>query len=172
MLDLYAIVITVGLVAAYFGIAFLLSFFFTGKRPIFTRNSLVSVGIIGILSAAGYVVAFTISDPEVGNRILHGFGGGFMALLVCFFVIKDTRLQINKFQFFVISFLLVTSLGVANEILEFFLEQHLHLVFVPHIYDTWFDLMSNTVGVITGLLVCTPFVRVSDIDTVDRAPIA
>ncbi len=54
---------------------------------------------------------------ELSNRVLHVFGGGFLAFLICFLAALDSRVRIRRFQFFLFSFLIVIALGVANEIL-------------------------------------------------------
>lgn len=136
----------------------LFPFFFINQTVRVTSKSFVSLLTIFILSILGYVVAFSIPDPEFGNRILHGFGGGFMGLLVCFLVIKDTKLQLGKFQFVIFSLLVVAALGVANEILEFFLQNYLGRIFAQSVNDTWYDLTSNLIGSLIAALLFVPFI--------------
>lgn len=156
---MYLLAITLSLCASYIGLHFLLPALL-GKRASTLRvQSLASLGIIFVMSILGNSLAFTISHPEFGNRVLHGFGGGFMAFLVCFLVIKDSKLAINKFQFFVLSALIVTALGVMNEIAEFFLQNFYGLHFSPNINDTWLDLMSNTAGILLAGLCLVPFIN-------------
>jgi hypothetical protein len=114
--------------------------------------------IIFVLSILGYIIAFSIPNPELGNRILHGFGGGFMALLAFFLAVKDTNIKLRKFQFFFFSLAVVAALGVANEILEFFLQNYVGLIFAESINDTWYDLISNTVGSLIAALLFLPFI--------------
>ncbi|MBM3204789.1 hypothetical protein FJZ48_02295 [Candidatus Uhrbacteria bacterium] len=80
-----------------------------------------------------------------------------MAYMVCFIAAKDSRVSISKFSFFVFSVLIVTGLGVANEIIEFIGQNYFHYLFAPHINDTWLDLISNTVGIAVGSACFVPF---------------
>ncbi len=156
---MYLAVITASLVVSYFVLNLLFSFFFTGRAPRFgLRKSFESLLIIIALSLIGYYVVLHTGDRELGNRILHAFGGGFMAFLVCFLVTKDSKLDITRFQFFVFSALVVTGLGVTNEILEYFLQNYGGMVFLRTTNDTWLDLMSNVVGILAAGIVFVPFV--------------
>lgn len=72
---------------------------------------------------------------------------------------KDSTLSISRFQFLTLSMLLVTAMGVGNEILEFFLQNYFYLISSQNPLDTWLDLISNTLGIITGALIFTPFLN-------------
>lgn len=157
---MYLLAITVGLCAAYFGLMFLFSMIFTNKFPVIPqKRSVFSVIVIALLSIVGYVISFSIPDPNLSNRFLRGFGGGFLAFLVCFLAVRDARIPVSRFQFFVFSFLVVTTLGVANEIAEFFLQTVTGIVYTPTITDTWLDLSSNTVGIMIAAACFTPFIK-------------
>jgi len=151
-------VITFGLCLAYFFLEHLFSLFFEKHVAHLGRRSISSVAMIIIVSVLGYYVSSIIPDVELGNRVLHAFGGGFMTMLVCFLVVKDTRINITKFQFFVFSVLVVTAFGVGNEIFEFLLQNYTSLVFANSTADTWLDLISNTIGIIVGGACFTPFI--------------
>ena len=156
---MYLLLITIGLCASYFGLLFLFSFFFNNEPPKISRNFLRSVMLIFFLSCAGYAVVYSIPNIELGNRVLHAFGGGFMAFLVCFLVYRDMHLPITKFQFFVLSILIVTALGVANEITECILQNATGFIFSASINDTWLDLVSNTIGSFVAALFFVPFIN-------------
>lgn len=156
---MYLVAISVSLCILYIILFFLFPELFNQERRKIELSSVKSVVLILLLSFFGYFIAFNISDTEWSNRFLHGFGGGFMALLVCFLVIRDTKLKINKFQFLVLSILIVTTLGVANEILEFLLQNYVGFTFATSINDTWLDLTSNAVG---SLVAATSFVPLID----------
>lgn len=156
---MYLFSVTLSLCLAYFILYFFLPKFFNIKLQKIEIHSLFSVAIIFIVSLVGYFIYFLIPDAELSNRFLHGFGGGFMAFLVCFLVVRDLKMPINKFQFAVISILIVTALGVANELLEFFLQVFAGFTFAPDVNDTWLDLLSNTVGIIIAAFAFTPLVN-------------
>ena len=151
---MYPIIITICLCFAYFALAYLFAAFFEKSAPVFGRRSIFSITCIIVFSLVVYAVSATISDEELSNRILHAFGGGFVSVMVCFFVVRDTRLTISRFQFFIFSLLVVTAMGVANEIFEFFLQNYFHFVVTRSVDDTWLDLISNLVG---ALIAAMPF---------------
>lgn len=143
---MYLVFMTLSLCVTYFVIFNYSPLFFNTSAVKISSKSFKSVAFIASLSLLGYLIAFNIPDLELSNRFLHGFGGGFMAFLVCFLAIKDSKLPIKKFQFFVFSILIVVTLGVANEILEFFLQNYFDVIASSSINDTWLDLISNIVG--------------------------
>jgi len=155
---MYLIALTFGLCLSYFVFTLLFSAFFKNQFAIFNSRSLYSVILIVIASVIIFSISLSISDIELSNRVLHALGGGFLTFFVCFLAFRDSRVAIGKFQFLVFSILLVTTLGVANEILEFFLQSYFHLPFSLNPNDTWLDLISNTVGLLLGAIILAPFV--------------
>ena len=156
---MFLILITLGLNFTYFGLYVILPALLNVSRETPSKNAFYSILSITLISFTGYLVAFNIRDIELGNRVLHGFGGGFVALLTCFFAVKDMKLKITKFQFAFISFMIVMCLGIGNEIFEFILQNTTRLVFAESINDTWLDLVSNLIGSIIALSVVTPFIH-------------
>lgn len=151
------LVITFGLCAAYVVLLFLFPFFFDkkGERPS-PKKFTLSFIIIAAATYAVYAIVTGMSDLWLSNRILHIFGGGFSALLVCFLAAKDSGVRITGFQFFFFSFLVVTTLGVCNEVVEFFLQSYFGLQFAGTVEDTWFDLTSNMIGAVLAGALLTP----------------
>lgn len=135
----------------------LFPYFFNQPRPPFSKRSIYSIGIIVALSALAYLISYHIPDIQLGNRFLHAFGGGFLAFLTCWLIVRDTKIKISKFRFFVFSLLIVTALGVGNELLEFFLQTTTGYPFSDSIIDTWLDLTSNTVGALITAVLLTPW---------------
>ncbi len=80
---MYLLALTVAMCFAYFGLTYMYGLFFENKLPKFTFKSVYSLLIIIFLSIGGYVIAFSIPDPELGNRFLHPFGGGYISFGVC-----------------------------------------------------------------------------------------
>lgn len=156
---MYLLAITSSLCISYFILFFLFPYFFESRLTKVSPKSTSSIAMILILSMLGYFIAFNIQDPELGNRFLHGFGGGFMALFVCFLAARDSSVHVKRFQFVLFSLLVVTALGVANEILEFILQNYIRMVFSISINDTWLDLISNTVGMLIAVIGLTPFIN-------------
>lgn len=156
---MYLVAVTVSLCASYFVLLELFSLFFTGHLTRVRLAAVRSVLIILVLTILGYTVTFMIPDLEWGNRVLHGFVGGYLTFLICFLVTKDGGFKITKFQFFVFSLLVVIALGVLNEHVEFFLQTYVRVIFYSNPNDTWLDLLSNTVGILLSGVCLVPFVN-------------
>lgn len=155
---MYLLTVAICLCIAYLFFLFIFPIFFKEKGHPIELHIWRSVAIIFVCSLIGYGIALSIPNPDLGNRFLHTFGGGFMAFFTCFLVVKDRRLQINRLQFFIFSFLVVIALGVANEILECILQNSGIIVAATSLNDTWFDLISNTVGALIASVVFVPFI--------------
>jgi hypothetical protein len=156
---MYLLALTILLSFSYFVILCVFSYFFKSELPKLAGQSLRSVIIIAIASITSFIIAGIIPNPELSNRVLHGLGGGVIVFLVCFLAMKDSNISINKFQFFVMGALIVTALGVANEIAEFFAQLlNIGFIFSATPFDTWLDLVSNTVGILIAAVCFVPFV--------------
>jgi drug/metabolite transporter superfamily protein YnfA len=155
---MYLLALVIGFALSYFAIAALFSLLFSSKLPTFSGKSARSVMLIAVLAIVIITLSLRIPDPQLSNRVLHAMGGGFMAVIVCFLAVRDMRLPINKFQFFAVSALIATSLGVVNELLEFFLQEYAGLMFSQTPLDTWLDLTSNAAGTALATAIFTPFI--------------
>lgn len=156
---MYLVFITLAMCVIYFILLALFPFFFTQKATPLQKKSLLPVAYIIAFSVLAYAASFSIADLELGNRVLHAFGGGFLGFLVCFLAARNSKIHINRFQFFMFSALVVLSLGIANELLEFLLQEYSGFLFAAStsIYDTWLDLASNVAGVIIAGVCLVPF---------------
>ncbi len=155
---MYLFLVALGFCVIYALLLFLYSIFFKSALPIFRWRFAYSLIYILLLYAAVSFSAGAIEDLDLSNRVLHVFGGGFLAFFVCFLVVKDLGLRISKFHFAVFSLLVVSALGVANEITEYFLQNYTSLSFATSANDTWMDLMSNSLGAVIGALCLVPFI--------------
>lgn len=155
----YLMFLAFALCAAYCGLFFLFPVFFGQPIARLPRRSLSSMALVLLLYALVLLVMIATPNVALGNRIIHMFGGGFLAFLVCVLAARDAGVAPGKFQFFVFSVLLVTALGVGNEIAEFVLQNYVlkaHL-FANSINDTWLDLVSNTLGALVAGALFVPF---------------
>jgi hypothetical protein len=144
---MYVLVVATGLSLMYFILSCCLALFFEWRWPQFTlKKSLRAIGIIFAVAVLVMVAMESVESRELANRIEHAVGGGFLAFLVCYLVARDMGQRITRFQFFVLAFLTVTALGVANEIIEFIAQEHFGIVLAKNLNDTWLDLISNTLG--------------------------
>lgn len=132
---------------AYITVSILSALFFTGKLPRFGRESARSIAILAVLIAAVFAVVALIPGEELGNRFQHAVGGGVLGIVLCVLVFRDQRIRVKRFQFLVWSVLVVTALGVGNELFEFFAQSFSTIVFADNPLDTWRDLASNMVGI-------------------------
>lgn len=155
----YLSAITILLCISYFVLAYLFTTFFPKDTTHLPRPPFFSLMIIIFTSIIAFWISFIIPDPALGNRFLHAIGGGFMGFLTCFLVVRDKAYTITQFQFLVFSFLLVTALGVANEILEYVLQIFFGFISNKSLYDTWLDLISNTIGILVAATCFVPFVN-------------
>ncbi len=145
---MFLFLMTFGLVLLYVLLYFGLSIFFSQRVPSHKNLSSVSMLTVGVLSLAVVVITFLIPNEWWGNRFEHSVGGGVVASLAFFLAVRDSRLVIHWLQYVVLSVLIVTFMGVVNELAEL-AGQTLYpstLVFSKTIDDTWLDLLSNAVG--------------------------
>jgi multisubunit Na+/H+ antiporter MnhB subunit len=133
--------------AAYIALSLLSLYFFEHRLPAFKKQSLVSVAILAVLIALVFACVALMPDIELGNRFQHMLGGGVLGVVLCYLVFRDHRIKATRFQFFIWAALIVTALGVCNELLEFLLQSQGAFVFADNPFDTWRDLASNTVGI-------------------------
>lgn len=106
--------------------------------------------LIALSSVTIFSIVFLIKDPELANRFQHAIAGGFLTMLISYLAFKDSQVEINKLQIILLSALVVTFLGVLNEILEFIIQINTNLVFADNLNDTWLDLTSNFFGIMLG----------------------
>lgn len=154
---MYLILITISLVGLYFAVGVLFSLLFENRLPKLYKWTFLSLAIILCGSLVSYLFVSLIPDAQIANWVLHGLGGGFLALMVCFLATRDFGIDLNRLQFFVLSMLVVGALGIANEILEFILQNYAEITFAVSVNDTWYDLISNTIGSFAAALFFTPF---------------
>lgn len=156
---MYLILITISLLLSYFVVGAIFSLLFIEKFPTFPSKAFVSMFVIFVSSLCSYMIVSFIPHAQVANWVLHGLGGGFLAFLVCFLVVRDIVLPISRFQFFIVAMLLVGTLGITNEILEFLLQNYAGMTFALSVNDTWYDLISNTMGALVAAFVLVPFFK-------------
>lgn len=86
------------------------------------------------------------------NFIQHAVGGGVAVSFISIYLIKNLKEKFPLLNNFLVQLILVyalvSMLGVANELLEFLLDYLKVGIFSADRYDTWFDLLANTIGAI------------------------
>ncbi len=156
---IYLLVLTLGLCAVYCSLLILFPAFFGKKSIGLSQTSLSSILIIVVSAFLAYIVSALIPDAAWGNRVQHAVGGGVVAFLVCFCATGDSGVRMSRFQFVALSVLIVTALGVANEMFEYVLQTFGIALFAETPEDTWLDLVSNTVGIVVAAAIFTPFIN-------------
>jgi len=151
----YPLILALGYGLIYIALYFFFPHFFSQRAAKLNKQQLFSIPILIFLSLLMWQVSVSMANQELANRLLHAVGGGVLASLACFLAAKDSRVKITKPQFFILTILIVTALGVANELAEFFLQLTTGEVFAPTIVDTWLDLLSNTLGVLAATMALT-----------------
>lgn len=144
-------------VATYFALYYMMPFLFEQRAAHLGKRSLYSLAIIFALTLVTLSLSASVADAEWSNRLQHAFGGGFSAFIVYFLAVKDSGVRITALQLFILGLLIVTALGVGNELIEFLGQTYTNFIFATHINDTWFDLLSNTVGALFAALALAPF---------------
>lgn len=121
-----------------------------GERPSFRIGHLVIVAIIGLIIAA-YVG--TRNESMTANFFQHAVGGGFVTGLLTLSVLHSFKLRLSKLETVTIIIASVSVFGIANELLEFFLQSTTSLRFANDAADTWRDLTANMSGAMLASLV-------------------
>lgn len=141
--------------AAYVALSAVSVVFFEQRVFSMRRISAYSIAILAASIVGVFALVALIPDIELGNRFQHAVGGGVLGIVLCYLVFRDQQIKTTRFQFFVWSVLVVTALGVGNELFEFVVQSNTHLVFSDNPFDTWRDMASNTVGIALAAPVAT-----------------
>ncbi len=143
---------TIGLCVAYVAMRlFLPRFFNISRETHIDRRAYGSILLIVATSAIGYALSYAIPDPWWANRALHVVGGGITTTLTCFLAARESMPHMRRRRFLMIAIMAVTILGVANEMAEFGLQHLTGVIYAPDMEDTWWDLASNTAGMLLSL---------------------
>lgn len=116
-----------------------------------------SVCLVGITSLSFASLSVLFPESALGNRIQHAVGGGALVVLIVLLVVSESGWRLTRLQFFILAVLSASTLGVAYELLEFLGEIVTPIVFQTAQYDTWLDLLSNSVGAVGAALVVSLF---------------
>ena len=80
-------------------------------------------------------------------------------VMLSYFSFQASGVPRHRFQFFVLSLMIASCFGIANELLESIMQLGLTSthVFATNIADTWYDLWANSIGALLGAIVFTSF---------------
>lgn len=79
--------------------------------------------------------------------------------MTMFLSLRDAKVNVSFWKSAILVFLLTTTFGVFNEILEFIGQKYTTIVFANSIEDTWLDLTSNTIGILIGIFISLLFIN-------------
>ena len=120
------------------------------------RKAFHSLTFVVVMLAVAFFISHLITDFWWSNRIQHALGGGATVFFLCWRIVGDAELRISKMQTFIFCFLIVTALGVGNELVEYVMQHWSVFVFAQTVDDTWLDLWSNAIGaLISGVFLVT-----------------
>ncbi len=116
---------------------------FSGKRE--TNKWPLIVG--GFL----YFIAWYLPSPLIqGNQtafVTHFIGGGIFTGFFWLYTKKQLQLKLHPFVDLVCLYIIVSTLGVSNELFELF--ANLAKLTTITGFDTWWDLLANSLGALT-----------------------
>ncbi|MBM3261031.1 hypothetical protein FJY93_01295 [Candidatus Kaiserbacteria bacterium] len=150
---------TIGICTAYILLRLFMPRFFNLTRSIsIDARAFGSVLIITTTCIIGYALGVYLPDPWWADRARHVVGGGLAVTLACFCALREGAPRLGVPRFAALATCTVSILGLINECGEFLLG-----ITDPRYtfdrYDTEWDLISNTVGLIVGICVLAPFAR-------------
>lgn len=126
----------------YFGLPSLLKKF-GGHEP-GSRKLLMAAGLL-------YFVSIYLPSPLIDGSetkfFTHFIGGGVFSGLLWLYLKNNLRWKMNPWLELASLYFLVSGLGVANELFEFFLAET-NIMYIPT-FDTWWDLLANILGALS-----------------------
>lgn len=154
---MYWILLVSWYVVSYLFFSIFLQLFFQKKIEVTIR--FIHIISIFLLLFLMLLWVQSIPSPEWWNRFQHAFWGGFLIVFILFLSQKVSKVTLTKFQFISLGILFATLFWVWNEVLEYFLQEYFDMIFTYHLYDTWLDLISNTVWAIIWVSVFSLFLQ-------------
>lgn len=150
---MYLLLLIPALVIVYFILIWWFQKFFEVKdSPVYKWHH---IWIILLLYICVIIWVKYIPDAWIANRVQHAIGGWFLMIILTYFSLISSKVNISRFQFIFLWFFIATTFGVFNELAESFLQNEYWFQFSRYINDTWFDLWANTIGAIIWVMIFT-----------------
>lgn len=128
--------------AIYFGLPPLLERLI--HRPVHPSSLLATAAFLYLVSF--YLPSINIAGEDT-DFVKHFVGGGLFSGLLWLYIKQSLNWRAHPLLELVSLYFLVSGLGVANELFEFFLAET-GIMYVPS-WDTWWDLLANNLGALT-----------------------
>ena len=130
----------------YFGLPVLLQRFADKKQV--SRWPLAVGGVL-------FFIAWYLPAPLIEGKntafFTHVIGGGIFSGFLWLYIKNHLKLKFNIWLDLLCLYILVSTLGATNELFEL-LANRLHLTTITG-FDTWWDLLANTLGAVIFWLV-------------------
>jgi hypothetical protein len=113
---------------------------------------LIGIGVLISMTA----IIFVRLLPTYGrgeNFIEHAFGGGVPSAFMLAALFATQKRRLTWLQELVLLFFFVSGTGALNELLEFLGDMLTTFQFSIDRFDTWYDILANSLGALTGWLV-------------------
>lgn len=85
-------------------------------------------------------------EHRMMNFAQHFFGGGVATTLAFVYLRQAFSRQLTFLQELTVLFFLVNGIGALNELLEFSLDQVTNGMYSIDRWDTWYDILANSLG--------------------------
>jgi uncharacterized membrane protein YjdF len=119
-----------------------------------SRSDWVTVGVAMTVTAVVAGTLFILTDNErPANFALHALGGGVPAAVLYILMRKVFGLKLTVWQDLILLFFFVSGLGALNELAEFLLDVTTGFSYSRDRFDTWYDILANSLGALFGWLV-------------------
>ena len=103
-----------------------------------------------VIAAVLYFISWFLPSPLIEGQntffITHLVGGGIFTGFVWLYIKNFYNLKISPLAEIILLYLLVSALGVTNELFEFVFTKL--GIFSVNPFDTWWDLLANTLGAV------------------------
>ena len=117
------------------------------KRPT------LSAVLVGCLLFVIFIGSFFLPDIHISTETStfqqHFLGGGVLSFVLYLHVKKTLKLSCAWWQDVALMYIFVSTLGVSNELLEFFITKS-GLGYIDS-SDVWWDLAANTAGALSAI---------------------
>lgn len=98
------------------------------------------------------------------NFIEHALGGGVPSAFMLFALLAAHKRRFTWLQELVLLFFFVSGTGALNELLELFGDTVTAFEFSIDRFDTWYDILANSLGALLGWIVWKATLKVSRIN--------
>jgi hypothetical protein len=115
-----------------------------------------------LFSVSGLALSFlSTSGLGIGNYLLHAIGGGMATAATYEYLRRSLNISFNWRIELAGLFMLVSSFGVLNELIEYAFEFAGYGIYSLSSQDTWKDFVANTTGALSVWLIIVLLQKIS-----------